>query len=99
MENVGGFAAFWKAFPGPRGRPDLKTNPKNSSQTAFGYPEQVGAAGLLSMCRGRLKGCPGSTPDLTPKPSMLGEIGCCTEGAFGNKSNKSLVALKIKMKS
>ncbi len=38
FKNVGGFASpptFLKAFPGPRGRPDLK----KSGQAAFRYPE------------------------------------------------------------
>jgi hypothetical protein len=29
---------FLKAFPGPRGRPDLKNAPNKSGQTAFRYP-------------------------------------------------------------
>ncbi len=31
---------FCKAFPGPRGRPDLKHASKKSSQTAFRYPDR-----------------------------------------------------------
>jgi hypothetical protein len=30
---------FWRAFPGPRGRPNLNKAPENSGQTAFRYPE------------------------------------------------------------
>ncbi len=29
---------FLRAFPGPRGRPDLKNAPKKTGQTAFKYP-------------------------------------------------------------
>ncbi len=32
---------FWKAFPGPRGRPDIKNAPPKSGQTAFKYPEKI----------------------------------------------------------
>ncbi len=31
---------FLRAFPGPRGRPDLKNAPTKSGQTAFKYPGQ-----------------------------------------------------------
>ncbi len=34
---------FLRAFPDSRGRPDFKTHPKNSGQTAFRYPEQLRA--------------------------------------------------------
>jgi hypothetical protein len=35
---------FWRAFPGPRGRPDLKIAPPKSGQTAFRYPESYSTA-------------------------------------------------------
>ncbi len=39
-KNVGGEAPhILKAFPGPRGRPDLKNAPQKSGQTAFRYPD------------------------------------------------------------
>jgi hypothetical protein len=74
LKNVGGFVppTDLKAFPGPRGRPDLKTHPKKPGQTAFRYPghEILGILGQRTL--GGPKGA--STGSQPRMPRTLGQF-------------------------